>query len=66
MMTTVDWSLGRIVDFLEKMDGPRNPDKKLIKTTNIFFRSDNDGAQTHGKDVISGNAPLKYGKNYAK
>ncbi|MGZ0655728.1 sulfatase [Coraliomargarita sp. W4R72] len=66
MVTTVDWSLGRVVDFLEKTDDPRNPGKKLIETTYIFFSSDNGGAEKHGKEVISDNAPLKYGKTYAE
>ena len=33
MVSTVDWSLGRIVDYLEKTDDPRNEGKKLIETT---------------------------------
>lgn len=66
MVTSVDWSLGRVVDFLEKTDDPRHPGKKLIETTYIFFSSDNGGAEKHGKEVISDNAPLKYGKTYAE
>ncbi|CAA6689501.1 MULTISPECIES: sulfatase-like hydrolase/transferase [unclassified Lentimonas] len=62
MVTTVDWSLGRIVDYLETTDDPRNPGKKLIETTYIFFTSDNGGAEQHGQEVISDNAPFKYGK----
>lgn len=64
MVTTVDWSLGRIVDYLERTDDPRNPGKKLIETTYIFFTSDNGGVETHGKEIISDNAPLKYGKKH--
>ncbi|MDQ8207397.1 sulfatase [Coraliomargarita sp. SDUM461003] len=66
MVTTVDWSLGRIVDYLEKTDDPRNPGKKLIETTYIFFSSDNGGVETHGKEIISDNAPLKYGKKHSE
>ncbi|GAA5507508.1 sulfatase [Novipirellula caenicola] len=66
MVTSVDWSLGRIVDFLQKTDDPRSPDKKLIDTTYIFFTSDNGGAEKKGKEVISDNAPLKYGKTHAE
>ena len=62
MVTTVDWSLGRLVDFLESTDDPRNPDKKLIDTTYIFFTSDNGGAEIKGKEIISDNFPLKNGK----
>ncbi|GAA4444762.1 sulfatase [Novipirellula rosea] len=62
MVTTVDWSLGRIVDYLEKTDDPRSPGKKLIETTYVIFTSDNGGAEHHGNEVISDNYPLKYGK----
>lgn len=66
MVTTVDWSLGRIVDYLENTDDPRNPGKKLIDTTYIFFSSDNGGAEKHAKEIISDNAPLSYGKKYTE
>lgn len=66
MVTTVDWSLGRVVDYLEKTDDPRNPGKKLIETTYIFFTSDNGGAEKHAKEIISDNAPLKYGKTHTE
>ena len=66
MVTSVDWSLGRIVDFLQKTDDPRSPGKKLIDTTYIFFTSDNGGAEKKGKEVISDNAPLKYGKTHTE
>lgn len=66
MVTTVDWSLGRVVDFLKKTDDPRHPGKKLIETTYLFFSSDNGGAETRGLEIISDNAPLKYGKTYAE
>jgi hypothetical protein len=60
----VDWSLGRVLDFLKKTDDPRHPGKKLIETTYIIFSSDNGGAEQHKKEVISDNYPLKYGKTY--
>ena len=64
MVSTVDWSLGRIVDYLEKTDDPRNEGKKLIETTYlIIFTSDNGGAMRHGKEVLSDNTPLKFGKS---
>ncbi|MFW2479863.1 MAG: sulfatase [Lentimonas sp.] len=66
MVTSVDWSLGRIVDFLEKTDDPRSPGKKLIETTYIFFSSDNGGAEKRGPEVLSDNAPLKYGKGHTE
>ena len=66
MTTSVDWSLGRLVDYLEKTDDPRSPGKKLAQTTYIFFTSDNGGAEIKGKEVLSDNAPLKYGKKHAE
>lgn len=66
MTTSVDWSLGRLVDFLKQTDDPRSPGKKLIETTYIFFTSDNGGAEIRGKEIISDNAPLKYGKKHAE
>ena len=65
MVTSVDWSLGRVVDFLMKTDDPRHPGKKLIETTYIFFSSDNGGAEQHAREVISDNYPLKMGKTYS-
>ena len=64
MVTTVDWSLGRVVDYLEATDDPRNPGKKLIETTYVFFTSDNGGAEIKGKEIISDNFPLKNGKKW--
>ncbi len=64
MTTSVDWSLGRLVDYLEKTDDPRSPGKKLIETTYIFFTSDNGGAEIRGKEILSDNAPLKFGKKH--
>ena len=66
MVTSVDWSLGKIVDFLEKTDDPRSPGKKLIETTYIFFSSDNGGAEKRGPETLSDNAPLKYGKGHTE
>ncbi len=66
MVTTVDWSLGRVVDFLEKTDDPRHPGKKLIETTYIIFTSDNGGAEQKGAETISDNYPLKYGKQHTE
>ncbi|QDT07238.1 Arylsulfatase [Rubripirellula lacrimiformis] len=66
MTTSVDWSLGRLVDHLAQTDDPRSPGKKLIETTYIIFTSDNGGAEVHAKEIISDNAPLKYGKKHAE
>ncbi len=62
MVTTVDWSLGRLVELLKTTDDPRNPGKKLIETTYLFFTSDNGGAELKGKEILSDNYPLKGGK----
>ena len=64
MVTTVDWSLGRILDLLENTDDPRHPGKKLIETTYLFFTSDNGGAEIKGKEILSDNFPLKAGKKH--
>lgn len=64
MVTTVDWSLGRLVDYLTITDDPRHPGKKLIETTYIVFTSDNGGAETRGAEIISENEPLRGKKGY--
>ncbi len=66
MVTSVDWSLGKLMNFLKATDDPRNPGKKLIETTYIFFTSDNGGAEKKGKEIISDNYPLKYGKTHTE
>ncbi|MDO5973833.1 sulfatase [Flavivirga jejuensis] len=66
MVTTLDWSLGRVVDLLKKTDDPRNPGKKLYETTYIFFSSDNGGAEKRGREIMSDNAPLDKGKKYSE
>ncbi|WP_179338477.1 sulfatase [Winogradskyella ludwigii] len=66
MVTTLDWSLGRVVDLLKKTDDPRNPGKKLYETTYIIFSSDNGGAETRKAEVMSDNAPLDKGKKYSE
>lgn len=66
MVTTVDWSLGRLLDLLKTTDDPRNPGKKLIETTYIFMTSDNGGAEDRRREIITDNAPLDKGKKYAQ
>ena len=66
MVTTVDWSLGKLMHYLEQTDDPRHPGSKLIDTTYIFFTSDNGGVETKGSEIISDNAPLRYGKKYTE
>ncbi len=64
MVTSVDWSLGRLMELLKTTDDPRNPGKKLIDTTYVFFTSDNGGAEIRGKEILSDNFPLKAGKKH--
>ncbi|WP_372796447.1 sulfatase [Pontiella sp.] len=64
MVTSVDWSLGRLMELLKTTDDPRNPGKKLIETTYVFFTSDNGGAEIKGKEILSDNYPLKAGKKH--
>ncbi|MEC4725504.1 sulfatase [Shewanella sp. D64] len=66
MVTTVDWSLGKLISYLEKTDDPRNPGKKLIETTYVFLSSDNGGAEKHSQEIITDNAPLDMGKKHAQ
>jgi len=66
MVSTVDWSLGKVIAYLESTEDPRYPGKKLIETTYIFFSSDNGGAEQRGNEIISDNAPLKYGKTHCE
>lgn len=66
MVTTLDWSLGRVVELLKKTDDPRNPGKKLYETTYIFFSSDNGGCEKSSGEIITDNFPLDQGKKYAQ
>jgi arylsulfatase A-like enzyme len=66
MVTTVDWSLGRLVSLLKTTDDPRNPGKKLIDTTYVFFSSDNGGAETKDTEIITDNYPLDQGKKHTE
>jgi arylsulfatase A-like enzyme len=66
MVTTLDWSLGRVVDLLKTTDDPRNPGKKLIETTYIIFSSDNGGAEKANGDIVTDNYPLDQGKKHAQ
>ena len=66
MVTTLDWSLGRVVDLLKKTHDPRNPGKKLIETTYIIFSSDNGGAERANGDIVTDNYPLDEGKKHAQ
>ena len=66
MVTTLDWSLGRVVNLLKKTDDPRNPGKKLYETTYIIFSSDNGAVEKANGDIVTDNFPLDQGKKYAQ
>lgn len=66
MIATVDWSLGKIVDYLKETDDPRNVGKKLFETTYIIFSSDNGASEMDGDEVVTDNYPLDLGKTSAK
>ncbi len=66
MIASLDWSLGRVVDYLKETDDPRNPGMKLFDTTYIIFASDNGGAENHGSEIITDNFPLDLGKTHTK
>lgn len=66
MVDTLDWSLGKIMNFLEETDDPRRPGQKLIDNTYLIFTSDNGGALRHAAEIITTNAPLSMGKTSAK
>ena len=53
-----DVALGRLLDYLENHDDPRNPGRKLIETTLIVFTSDN-GAE---KDSNTATGPFRSNK----
>ncbi|MGJ8653413.1 MAG: sulfatase [Opitutaceae bacterium] len=66
MVDTLDWSLGRVMDYLEATPDPRNPGKTLAQTTYVIFSSDNGGYEgSLNKELITDNAPLDKGKIYA-
>lgn len=66
MIATVDWSLGKVVDYLKTTDDPRNPGKKLFETTYIIFSSDNGASEMDGNEIVTDNFPLDEGKTSAK
>jgi len=66
MVDTLDWSLGKIMDFLEETDDPRHPGQKLVENTYLIFTSDNGGALRHATEIITSNSPLDKGKTSAK
>lgn len=66
MIATLDWSLGKVVDYLKATDDPRNPGFKLFETTYIIFSSDNGASEMDGNEIVTDNFPLDLGKTSAK
>lgn len=66
MVDMLDWSLGRLLDYLAETPDPRHPGKMLLETTYIIFSSDNGGVIQAGGEQITTNAPLDMGKTSAK
>ncbi|WP_139957065.1 sulfatase-like hydrolase/transferase [Flavicella sediminum] len=66
MIGTLDWSLGKVIDYLEATDDPRNPGKKLFETTYIIFSSDNGASEMDGDEIVADNYPLDLGKTSSK
>ncbi|MEP3838645.1 MAG: sulfatase-like hydrolase/transferase [Algibacter sp.] len=66
MIGTLDWSLGKVVDYLKATDDPRNPGKKLFETTYIIFSSDNGASENDGDEIVADNFPLDLGKTSSK
>ena len=62
MVDTVDWSIGKVVSYLEKTDDPRNPGHKLIDNTYIIIDSDNGGWLGSQHEPITDNSPFRGGK----
>ena len=66
MVGTLDWSLGKVVDYLKVTDDPRHPGKKLFETTYIIFSSDNGASEMDGDEIVTDNFPLDLGKTSSK
>ena len=66
MVNTIDWTLGKVMHFLENTDDKRNPGKKLSETTYLIFTSDNGGVISRRGEKITSNLPLIKGKKYAQ
>lgn len=57
MVDSLDWMVGKLLDFLETTDDPRNPGHKLINNTYVILDSDNGGVLPY-----TDNTPLRGGK----
>ena len=62
MVDSLDWSIGKVVTYLEKTDDPRNPGHKLIDNTFVIVDSDNGGWKGSQREPVTDNHPLRGGK----
>ncbi len=65
MIDGLDWSIGKVLTFLEATDDPRNPGHKLIDNTYLIVTSDNGAAEGKfgTKERVADNSPLREGKS---
>jgi len=62
MVDSVDWMVGKVVNYLDATDDPRNPGQKLIANTYIIIDSDNGGWVGEPREHLTDNSPLRSGK----
>ena len=65
MVEEFDYMVKRVVSYLKETDDPRWPGHKLIENTYVFLTSDNGGMDAHATEIITDNAPLLRGKQWA-
>ncbi len=65
MVDGLDWSIGKILTFLENTDDPRNPGHKLIDNTYLIVSADNGAAEGNfgTRERVADNSPLRDGKS---
>lgn len=61
MVESLDYYIGKLIDYLETTDDPRWPGHKLIENTYIVLTSDNGGFEGTDYDITD-NYPLEKGK----
>lgn len=66
MVETLDYHVGRLMDYLNETEDPRWPGHKLVENTYLIFTSDNGGMESHPGEIITDNYPLDKGKINAK
>lgn len=65
MIDDLDWSIGKVLTYLETTDDPRQPGQKLIANTWLIISSDNGGAEGNfaPQERVADNSPLREGKS---